>query len=123
MPSHAALIPMQFMEPGSLAILALFVFVPLMVFSVPLALIWTYHKRKIEEMRLQKQGNMNETLRSEFEAVREEIKALRDTTTQYDLSIDHSLHQMEQRLSHLEVQQRSLPAQTDVQNLYLGGRQ
>lgn len=60
------------------------------VFSIPLALIMTYHKRKMEEIRLKRMGMMTEEVKAEFAALRGEINALRDTTMQYDLSFDTS---------------------------------
>jgi len=78
--------------------------VPLGIFSIPLTLIWTHHRRKMEELRNQKQVRISEDVRAEFAAVRAEIKALRDTATQYDISFDTSLQQAERRIAALERQ-------------------
>ena len=77
------------------------------VFSIPLALIMTYHKRKMEEIRLKRMGMMTEEVKAEFAALRGEINALRDTTMQYDLSFDTNLQRLERRMEHLERQARN----------------
>ena len=92
------------------------------VFSIPLALIMTYHKRKMEEIRLKRMGMMTDEVKAEFAALRGEISALRDTTMQYDLSFDTNLQRMERRLEHLERQARTQGEETTTQNTLLGGR-
>jgi len=92
------------------------------VFSIPLALIMTYHKRKMEEIRLKKMGMMTEEVKAEFAALRGEISALRDTTMQYDLSFDTSLQRLERRIEHLELKGRTPVEGTAPQNSLLGGR-
>jgi hypothetical protein len=76
------------------------------IFSIPIALILTHHKRKMEELRQNREGKMAEEIRAEFTAVRAEIQALRDTTMQYDLSFDSALQHLERRMTHVE--QRTL---------------
>jgi hypothetical protein len=91
------------------------------VFSIPLLMIWTHHKRKMEELRQQRQGRSEEAIRAEFAALRAEIQALRDTTMQYDLSFDTALQQADRRLSYLERQARIAPQEPEQQQLTLGG--
>ncbi len=93
------------MPPPLAIIVCLFVFgIPLLIFSIPLLLIWTNHKRKMEEMRLQRQSQVSGNVAAEFAAIRAEIQSLRDTTMQYDLSFDTALQQMERRMTQLERQ-------------------
>ena len=90
------------------------------VLSIPLLAIWTHHRRKMEEMSLRKQQALSEDIRAEFAAVRQEIKTLRDTAMQYDLSFDTNLHNLERRMTQLEQQTR-FPQTSDTgitQNLY-----
>ena len=93
------------------------------VFSIPLMLIWTFHKRKMEEIRLKRQGMMTEEVRAEFAALRAELASLRDTSMQYDLSFDTSLQRLERRVEHVERQAR---LQMDItppsESVTLGGR-
>lgn len=74
----------------------------LMVFSVPIAAILTTHHRKVLELKLRLQGQGSENVRSEVEALRHEVRALRDTTMQYDLSFDAALERMESRVGGIE---------------------
>ncbi len=108
---------------GVILFLVLVIGVPISIFSIPLALIWTHHRRKMEELRNQKQVRIAEDVRAEFASVRAEIKALRDTATQYDISFDTSLQQAERRIAALERQaNRPQIEQPTGQNVYLGGR-
>jgi hypothetical protein len=104
-----------------LVALILIVGIPAAILSVPLALIWTYHRRQMEELRQRRGGMIADDIKAEFAAVRSEIQALRDTALQYDLSFDNSLQQMEHRLSYLERQARVQPQEPTEQKLTIGG--
>lgn len=73
------------------------------VFSIPLFALWSHHRRKVLEMQLQlrNQGNSGSST-GELEEIRKEVRALRDTTMQYDLSFDTALQRMEQRVEGIE---------------------
>src|SRR5579871_6791272 len=92
--------------PGAwMATVLFFVFMvvlPTLLFSIPILAIWTSHRRKMEEMRLQRQGSLGKEIQAEFAAVRAEIQSLRDTTMQYDLSFDNALQGLERRMATLE---------------------
>src|SRR5882724_7974545 len=105
-------------------IVALMVGVPIVgIFSIPPFLIWTSHKRKMEELKIQRQRMISEDVRSEFAALRAEIRDLRDTSMQYDLSFDTALQHVERRLSQVERQPRTVTSDTTApQNVTLGGR-
>ena len=76
-----------------------------MTFSVPLTVIWSSHQRKMAELRLKmQQGGQDNALRATVEALREEVRALRDTTMQYDLSFDTALQNIEHRVQGVERQ-------------------
>ena len=99
----------------------------IMTFSVPLAVIWTSHQKKMAELQLKlRQGGQDNTLRASVEALREEVRALRDTTMQYDLSFDTALQNIESRVQSMERQgqiaPRYQPNENAPQNLTLGGR-
>ncbi|HLV80188.1 MAG TPA: hypothetical protein VKT32_07885 [Chthonomonadaceae bacterium] len=74
----------------------------IVVFSIPLSAIWTSHRRKMLEMQLRLRNEGDIGVRAAVDALREEVRALRDTTTQYDLSFDTALQRMERRVEGLE---------------------
>ena len=72
------------------------------VSSIIPMLIWTHHRRKMEELRMQRGRIVSEDIRTEFATIRAEIRDLRDTAMQYDLSFDTALQQMDRRMNKLE---------------------
>ena len=74
----------------------------LCVFGIPLSAIWTSHRRKILEMKLQLKNQGDTGVHAELEALRQEVRSLRDTSMQYDLSFDTALQRMEQRVERME---------------------
>jgi len=89
---------------------------------LPMYGMYTYHKRKMEQLRLQRDNLLSQHVADEFAAVREEIRALRDTSMQYDISFDTALHQMERRINGLERETYHIPNVPPAQNVTLGGR-
>ena len=89
---------------------------------LPMSLAYSYHKRQMEQLRLQRDNLLSQHIANEFAAVRDEIRALRDTSMQYDLSFDTALHQIERRVGGLERETYSAPAIPPSQNITLGGR-
>ena len=67
------------------------------------------------ELRLKAQKGQNGDVVKQFEALRAEIAALRDTTTQYDMTNDQIVQRLEERLSRLEVRTvpKSVPLNED----------
>ncbi len=102
-------------------VLLIVVLLPTMgVLSIPLLAIWTHHKRKMEELTQRRQQAQSEDVRAELAALCADLKNLRDTTMQYDLSFDTNLQHIDRRLGQLERQSRvSAPVDTGItQNLY-----
>ena len=93
------------MGPDTLAIL--------MVFGVPMVAIITSHKRKMLEMKLRATNTGDESLRMAVESLRAEVRSLRDTSTQYDMSFDNALQRMERRVDSLENHALSSRAEAD----------
>lgn len=89
------------------------------IITVSLSGIWTRHKRKMMELQLQMRQAGDANLQATVEALREEVRALRDTTMQYDLSFDTALQRMENRLGALE-QRANESEQNTVANLRSG---
>ncbi len=71
-------------------------------FGVPMIAIWTSHQRKMLEMKLQLRDHTETGVNAELEALRQEVRSLRDTSMQYDLSFDAALQRMEQRVERME---------------------
>jgi predicted nucleic acid-binding Zn-ribbon protein len=89
------------------------------VFGIPIMIIWTTHKRKMLELQLRLQNNGDNSVRAELNALREEMRALRDTTMQYDLSFDTAIQRMEQRMNAIERQKNTQESATP-QEIQLG---
>lgn len=90
------------------------------VLAIPFAIIWSNHKRKMGELQLQRDQLISRQIEVEFASLREEIRSLRDTTLQYDLSFDTALQQTEMRLARLESQART--QSLEQQNVSSHGR-
>ena len=73
------------------------------VFGAPVVLVRTIlaHKQKMRELEVRGINGSDSSLRAEIEAMRHEMRSLRDTTTQYDLSFDTALQNMEKKVEIL----------------------
>ena len=77
------------------------------------AMLENWNKTRVQIAQLRQQQQSGGDLKPELDAVRQELTALRkqmselrDTTTQYDLSLDTALQRMERRVEHVEQQQQ-----------------
>ena len=84
------------------------------VIAIPIAAIWTYHRRKLFQMELEARGRQAGEVTAQIDELRDELRALRDTTMQYDLSFDTSLQRLESRMQHLETR-TGVASQTEEQ--------
>lgn len=76
----------------------------------------SWNETRLEIMRLKMQGQSsdgNSGLRAEVDSLRAQVNSLRDTTTQYDLSFDTSLQQMEQRMRMVEQRVNNAAAERE----------
>lgn len=92
------------------------VFIPIIALCIPIVAIWAKHKERMEEIRV-RQGStttvsVDESLRVEVQQLKEQVMALRDTTTKFDLSFDGALDTMEARMKRMEERQLSQTYQT-----------
>ncbi len=71
-------------------------------FAIPLSAIWGHHRRKMLELQLRLRQGDDASVRTSLEALREEVRTLRDTTMQYDISFDAALQRMDRRVGHIE---------------------
>jgi hypothetical protein len=72
------------------------------------------HRERKAKIHAEANAQGNELLRNEIEGLRQDLAQLRDTTTQYDVSIQHTLEELQQRVSHLETRGKpSASVETD----------
>ena len=93
----------------------------ILIFGAPFASILTGHQRKVLEMKLQLRNQGDTGVRAEVEALRQEVRALRDTSMQYDLSFDTALQRLEKRVEGVERNVNSVAA-GDSNTVSLTGR-
>src|SRR5258706_503273 len=94
----------------------------ILILSIPLFALWSHHRRKVLEIQLQVRGQGEGGVRAELDSLRQEMRALRDTSMQYDLSFDTALQQMERRVNKIE-RVSFLGSESPTQhNISLGGR-
>jgi len=61
------------------------------------------------EMRLQAQQGKNEDVTRQIDALRAEVAGLRDTSTQFDMSLEHSVERLEERVGRVETKVAAVP--------------
>jgi uncharacterized protein YlxW (UPF0749 family) len=90
----------------------------LCIFGIPLSAIWTSHRRQVLELQLRLRNEGGSSVQAEVEALRQEVRNLRDTTMQYDLSFDTALQRMEQRMESMErrVNSTTTGSMAELQN-------
>lgn len=100
-----------------IALVAIALGVSGMVFGLPFYALWSHHKRKLEEIKARQRTSIDAETRAAIEALRAEMAALRDTTTQYDVSFDTALRRLESRISHIEQKTLEAPGREYVGQL------
>ena len=108
-------------------LIAVFIILVIFVGIISIIGVTSWHKQELEKIRVRKQGEgskvqMSDELRAELSALKEQVLALRDTTTKFDLSFDAILDGVEERLKRVEERQISQNYQTtdDAQKLTAG---
>ncbi len=83
-----------------IALISSFGFVPLTV--------WVASKAKLDRLKIERDmqrnalGPQDGSALEELKALRTEVAALRDTSTQFDLSLEHAVQRLEDRVSRSE---------------------
>lgn len=91
------------------------------VFGIPISAIWTSHRRQILEMQLKMKNQGSTEVQGAINALREEVKQLRDTSMNYDISFDSALQRMENRVENLERRVNTQTAENaSHQNVTIG---
>src|SRR5665213_3098243 len=63
---------------------------------------WSLHQQEMARIRQSQGGIASRTDSSAIEALRQEIMQLRDTTTQYDVSVERTMSDLRNRVAHIE---------------------
>lgn len=71
-------------------------------FGIPLSAIWGHNRRKMMELKLRLNQGDDASVRAAVDALRAEVRTLRDTTMQYDISFDSALQRVESRVDQME---------------------
>lgn len=102
---------MSMPDAGQMALM-----IPMIAVFIPIAAIIAKHRERLEEIRSRGRETKtvmgDESLRAEVSALKEQMMALRDTTTKFDLSFDGALDTMEARMKRMEERQLSQSYQT-----------
>ena len=64
---------------------------------------WIKHRTRIAELKINAPKPGSGTSSIELETLRDEVRRLRDITTQYDMSFDSALQSIEQRVQKIET--------------------
>lgn len=78
---------------------------------IPITAMVIKHRKEMMKMELEQRRLSNQEVFKQLEALREEIAQLRETSTQYDMSLQANLENLQERVRYLEQQ---LEAQTRV---------
>ncbi len=69
---------------------------------IPVVAMVQKHRREMAQMELERTRLSNAEITQQIEALRKEIAELRHTTTEYDLSLQANLENLQQRVQSLE---------------------
>jgi predicted nucleic acid-binding Zn-ribbon protein len=73
---------------------------------LPITWMVLRHRKEMLQMELEKRRLSNQEVEKQIEALRAEIAALRETSTQYDMSLQANLENLQERVRALEEQSR-----------------
>jgi sensor histidine kinase regulating citrate/malate metabolism len=71
---------------------------------VPITAMVLKHRKEMLQMELEKRRLSNQEVVAQIEALRQELAQLRDTSTQYDMSLQATLETLQERVRMLEQQ-------------------
>ncbi|CUU01471.1 MAG: hypothetical protein N2045_09130 [Fimbriimonadales bacterium] len=75
---------------------------------IPLVAMTQKHRKEMLMLELEKRRQSNEEVLKQIEALRREIAELRETTTQYDMSLQANLENLQARVRALEESQNQV---------------
>ena len=71
---------------------------------VPITAMVLKHRKEMLQMELERRRLSNQEVIAQIEALRQELAQLRDTSTQYDMSLQANLEALQERVRMLEQQ-------------------
>ncbi len=71
---------------------------------IPITAMVIKHRKEMMELELEKRRLSNQEIAKQIEALRAEIAQLRETSTQYDMSLQANLESLQERVRALEQQ-------------------
>jgi sensor histidine kinase regulating citrate/malate metabolism len=74
------------------------------VLFVPITAMVLKHRKEMLQMELERRRLSNQEIVAQIEALRQELAQLRDTSTQYDMSLQMTLETLQERVRMLEQQ-------------------
>ena len=88
-----------------IAILAMMIPISAIVLGVGSGIVQSILKSQERrlELRLQAQQGQNEEVTRQLAALRAEVAGLRDTSTQFDMSLEHTVERLEERVGRIET--------------------
>lgn len=87
-----------------LVALAAIVFIFGPALFVPITAMVLKHRKEMVQLELEKRRLSNQEIAKQIEALRQEIAHLRETSTQFDLSLQANLENLQERVRALEQQ-------------------
>ncbi len=70
---------------------------------IPIIAMVIKHRKEMMQLELEKRRLSNQEIAKQIEALRAEIAQLRETSTQYDLSLQANLESLQERVRALEM--------------------
>jgi len=71
---------------------------------IPITAMVLKHRKEMLQMELERRRLSNQEVLAQIEALRHELAQLRDTSTQYDMSLQATLETLQERVRTLEQQ-------------------
>ena len=72
--------------------------------ALPITAMVLKHRKEMLQMELERRRLSNQEVIAQIEALRQELAQLRDTSTQYDMSLQANLEMLQERVRLLEQQ-------------------
>jgi hypothetical protein len=76
--------------------------------------IWTEHQQKMAKLRFRSGDAADAGVRAAIDKLAEDVRSIRETTMQYDISFDAALQRLETRVGGLESRMREVEQTTQV---------
>ena len=83
-------------------VLIVCIFGPMLFLFITATVLW--YRKEMLQMELERRRLSNQEVIAQIEALRQELAQLRDTSTQYDMSLQANLEMLQERVRMLEQQ-------------------